>query len=133
MINPMIKLCNENNDEDESYALTRLSNVVIFFNEDDIISKIGTCDGNVYDTLISITNDEVDIDDLQCKSCDEFLVALDLHNCIHNVDMDAILQSCHENITKKQINLIKENVSLKRRLTNIKKLLKNIVDEKNEN
>ena len=129
---PMIKGVNDDNIR----FLASLTNITLMFNDTDdieddctdftnIITQVAFNDGSACSQLMSCTNEIIDIYKLNCHSFEEFLVALDLHNCLFNVDIDELIQSNRKSMKSNKVTkLLKENVMLKKQLENIKKCLK---------
>ena len=128
---PMIKGVRE----DIQFLASLTSITLMFNNTDDIeddctdftntITQVAFTDGSECNQLMSCTNEIIDIYKLNCHSLEEFLVALDLHNCLFNVDMDELIQSNRKSMKSNKVTkLLKENMMLKKQLENIKKCLK---------
>lgn len=128
---PMIKGVRE-----DIQFLAPLTSITLMFNDtDDIeddcadftntITQVAFTDGSECSQLMSCTNEIIDIYKLNSHSLEEFLVALDLHNCLFNVDIDELIQSNRKSMKSNKVSkLLKENMMLKKQLENIKKCLK---------
>ena len=121
---PIIKVVND----DGRAMLSSIQNITLLFDDDnDYITDVLLNDGGNYHTIISYTGEWIDIKNLKCSSYEEFIVALDIHNCLFNVDIDETIKSYHKiSNQSKMADLIKENMKLKNQLNSIKKLLKSI-------
>ena len=124
---PYIKVIDK---EDDRIMISSLQNVVLTYGNDDDdvdvdcfegINSIELTNGGRYFTLISCIGEQIDISSMKCFSYEEFLIELDLHNCLFNLDIEKTIKS-DDSITK--LKLMKENAKLKRQLESIKKFLK---------
>ena len=125
---PMIKGIND----DDLIFMSPLSNITLIFHGDtdsdedfEGITHISFCDGSECECLISCTGEAINIAQLHCYSYEEFLIALDLHNCLFSVDIENTIKSCNSLSSKKISSIIQENARLKKQLNDIKQLLKN--------
>ena len=114
--------------DDEMTALTSLENIVIMSTYDietnkECISCVCLCDGSEWDALLSCDGQRVCIEDMHASTYEEFLIALDLHNCIYHISTDEEIP-CHRKSSVKMSNLISENAKLKQQLNAITKILK---------
>ena len=114
--------------DDEITALTPLENIVIVFSYDiktnkECIHHVCLCDGSEWDTLLSCDGQHVSIEDMHASTYEEFLIALDLHNCIYHISTDEETPR-HRKSSVKMSNLISENAKLKQQLKAITKILK---------
>ena len=114
--------------DDEMTALTPLENIVIMFTYDietnkEFIHHVCLCDGSEWDTLLSCDGQRVCIEDMHASTYEEFLVALDIHNCIYHISTDEEIPH-HRKSSVKMSNLISENAKLKQQLKAITKILK---------
>lgn len=114
--------------DDETTALTSLENIVILFAYDvetntERIHHICLCDGSEWEDLLSCDGQRVCIEDMHASTYEEFLVALDLHNCIYHISTDEEIPR-HRKSSVKMSNLISENAKLKQQLKAITKILK---------
>lgn len=115
-------------DEEKIIALTSLENIVIMSTYDmetnaECIHCICLCDGSEWDKLLSCDGQQVCIEKMHASTYEEFLIALDLHNCIYHVSPNEEI-SCHAKSSVKMSNLISENAKLKQQLKAITKILK---------
>jgi len=93
------------------------------------LSCIYTNDGTDYGTLVSTIGDLVEIENLHVSSYEEFLIALDTHNCLFIVDEDGLLtqfKPSKKSHIDSMFKLRQENANLKRQLGEIKSMLKKI-------
>ena len=131
----MVKYIKVINDDRTEVQLAPLALCTLSFEYDEDLGKerslngIYVNDGIDYDTLVSTTGDLVEIEKLNASSYEEFLIALDTHNCLFIVDEDGLLTqfkpSKKSNIDS-MFKLRKENANLKRQLGEIKSILKKI-------
>lgn len=113
---------------DDIVALTSLENIVIIFTYDaetnkECIYRVCLCDGSEWDDLLSCDGQRVHIEDMRASTYEEFLIALDLHNCIYHISTDEEIPH-HKKSSVKMSNLISENAKLKQQLKAITKILK---------
>ena len=114
--------------DDETTALTPLENIVIMFTYDketkaECIHHVCLCDGSEWDILLSCDGQQVCIEDMHTSTYEEFLIALDLHNCIYHISTNEEIPR-HRKSSIKMSNLISENAKLKQQLKAITKILK---------
>ena len=114
--------------DDEMTALTSLENIVIMSTYDiktnkECIHHVCLCDGSEWEDLLSCDGQRVCIENTHASTYEEFLVALDLHNCIYHISTDEEIP-CHRKSSVKMSNLISENAKLKQQLKAITKILK---------
>ena len=114
--------------DDETTALTPLENIVIVFTYDketkaECIHHVCLCDGSEWDILLSCDGQQVCIEDMHTSTYEEFLIALDLHNCIYHISTNEEIPR-HRKSSIKMSNLISENAKLKQQLKAITKILK---------
>lgn len=114
--------------DDEMTALTSLENIVIMSTYDvetntERINRICLCDGSEWEDLLSCDGQRVCIEDMHASTYEEFLIALDLHNCIYHISTDEEIPR-HRKSSVKMSNLISENAKLKQQLKAITKILK---------
>ena len=114
--------------DDEITALTPLENIVIMFTYDketnaECIRCVCLCDGSEWDTLLSCNGQHVRIEDMHVSTYEEFLIALDLHNCIYHISTDEEIPHYRKSSVNMS-NLISENAKLKQQLKAITKILK---------
>ena len=131
----MVKYIKVINDDRTAVQLAPLALCTLEFEYDEDLEKalflnsIYMNDGIDYSTLVSTTGDLVEIRNLNASSYEEFLIALDMHNCLFMVDEDGLLTQFKPS-KKSDINsmfkLRKENANLKRQLGEIKSILKKI-------
>ena len=112
--------------DDEITALTPLENIVIMFTYDsetnkECINHVCLCDGSEWEDLLSCDGQRVCIEDMHASTYEEFLIALDLHNCVYHTDEEI---PRHRESSIKMSNLISENAKLKQQLKAITKILK---------
>ena len=115
--------------DNEMTALTSLENIVIMFTYDvetnkEFINRVCLCDGSEWEELLSCDGHRVRIEDMHASTYEEFIIALDLHNCIYHISTDEEIP-CHSKSSIKMSNLISENAKLKQQLKAITKILKN--------
>lgn len=113
---------------DEMTALTSLENIVIMSTYDietnkECIHHVCLCDGSEWEDLLSCDGQRVCIEDMHASTYEEFLIALDLHNCIYHISTDEEIPH-HRKSSVKMSNLISENAKLKQQLKAITKILK---------
>ena len=77
----------------------------------ECIRSVCLCDGSEWDTLLSCNGQHVRIEDMHVSTYEEFLVELDLHNCIYHISTDEEILS-HRKSSVKMSNLISENAKL---------------------
>lgn len=116
--------------DDEMTAQTPLENIVIMFTYDqetnaECIHHVCLCDGSEWDTLLSYDGQKVCIEDMHASTYEEFLIVLDLHNCIYHISTNEEIP-CHRKSSVKMSNLILENAKLKQQLKAITKILKDL-------
>ena len=116
------------NCDDEMTALTSLENIVIMSTYDigtnkECIHHVSFCDGSEWEDLLSCNGQHVRIEDMHVSTYEEFLIALDLHNCIYHISTDEEIPR-HRKSSVKMSNLISENAKLKQQLKAITKILK---------
>lgn len=107
------------------YRYASLNNVIINCDADDhIIFNCIDNAGDCFGYLISTDNQKFDIEKLKCKSFEEFLIALDLHNLLHGVlTNDNKNKSLNENLLMiENAKLKEENEKLKKKILKMKKL-----------
>ena len=114
--------------DDKITVLTPLENIVIMFTYDketnaERIRCVCLCDGSEWDTLLSCDGQCVCIEDMHASTYEEFLIALDIHNCIYHISTDEEIPR-HRKSSVKMSNLISENAKLKQQLKAITKILK---------
>lgn len=114
--------------DDEMTALTSLENIVIMSTYDietnkECIHHVCFCDGSEWEDLLSCDGQRVCIEDMHASTYEEFIIALDLHNCIYHISNDEEIP-CHRKSSVKMSNLISENAKLKQQLKAITKILK---------
>ena len=114
--------------DDEMTALTPLENIVIMSTYDigtnkECIHRVCLCDGSEWEDLLSCDGQRVCIEDMHASTYEEFLIALDLHNCIYRISTDEKIPR-HSKSSIKMSNLISENAKLKQQLKAITKILK---------
>ena len=114
--------------DDKMTALTPLENIIIMFTYDietnaECIHHICLGDGSEWDTLLSCDGQHICIEDMHASTYEEFLIALDLHNCIYHISTNEEIPH-HRKTSVKMSNLISENVKLKQQLKAITKILK---------
>lgn len=114
--------------DDEMTALTSLENIVIMSTYDvetnkECIHHVCLCDGSEWEDLLSCDGQRVCIEDMHASTYEEFLIALDLHNCIYHISTDEEIPH-HRKSSVKMSNLISENAKLKQQLKAITKILK---------
>ena len=130
MNTPMIKGVND----DGIRFLSSLTSITLMFNDTDdikddfdftdIITKVAFTDGSECSKLMSCTGETIDIYKLNCHSLEEFLIELDLHDCLYNIDIDEALQSNNKCMKSSKISkLVRENMRLKKQLETIKKCI----------
>ena len=117
-------------DEDSTqFIYTPVSTITLISNDDNIIKSIGTIDGTEVYYIESTTNDLIEIRSLNCKSYEEFVIALELYNLLHGMNINANNWSkLEQNQMKKIRKLEQENIELKNKLNQLKKII-NIKDE----
>ena len=114
--------------DDEMSALTSLDNIVIMFTYDietnkEHIYHICLCDGSEWDDLLSCDGQRICIEDMRASTYEEFLIELDLHNCIYHISTDEEIPHDRKSSVKMSY-LISENAKLKHQLKAITKILK---------
>ena len=117
---PIMLFCAEyENDSEPTYVPI---NSVSFITDRNVITQC--YDSNYsYDYLISTDGSFIKIEDLNCKTYDELLIALEIHGLLHgmstngNEDKSAIKELFIENSRLKE-----ENEKLKKKLSKLKKL-----------
>ena len=124
----MIKAIDINDEDTGMTALTSLENIVIMSTYNiktnkECINRVCLCDGSEWDTLLSCDGQHVCIKNMHASTYEEFLVALDLHNCIYHVSTDEEIPH-YQKSSVKMSNLISENAKLKQQLKAITKILK---------
>ena len=131
----MVKYIKVINDDRTEVQLAPLALCTLTFGYDEDLEKerslncIYMNDGVDYDTLVSTTGDLVEIEKLNVSSYEEFLIALDMHNCLFIVDEDGLLtqfKPSKKSDIDSMFKLRKENANLKRQLGEIKSMLKKI-------
>lgn len=131
----MMKYIKAINDDRTAVQLAPLSLCTLEFEYDEdsgeerSLNSIYMNDGLNYSTLVSMTGDLVEIKKLKVSSYEEFLIALDMHNCLFIVDEDGLLtqfKPSKKNDIDSMFKLRKENANLKRQLGEIKSILKKI-------
>ena len=131
----MVKYIKVINNDRTEVQLAPLALCTLAFGYDEDLEKerslscIYTNDGIDYDTLVSTTGDLVEIEKLNVSSYEEFLIALDTHNCLFMIDEDGLLtrfKPSKKNDIDSMFKLRKENANLKRQLGEIKSILKKI-------
>ena len=131
----MLKYIKVINDDRTEVQLTPLALCTLSFEYDEDLAKecslngIYVNDGLNYNTLVSMTGDLVEIEKLNASSYEEFLIALDMHNCLFIVDEDGLFtqfKPSKNSDIDSMFKLRKENVNLKRQLNEIKSILKKI-------
>lgn len=115
--------------DDEMTAMMSLENIVIMFTYDaetnkEFVHHICFCDGSEWEDLLSCDGQRVCIEDMHASTYEEFIIALDLHNCIYHISTDEEIPR-HKTSSVKMSNLISENAKLKQQLKAITKILKN--------
>lgn len=132
---PMMKYIKVINDDRTAVQFAPLALCTLEFEYDEDLEKerslnsIYMNDGIDYSTLVSITGDLVEIEKLNVSSYEEFLIALDTHNCLFMIDEDGLLtqfKSSKKSSIDSMFKLRKENANLKRQLGDIKSILKKI-------
>lgn len=89
-----------------------------------IVDCISAC-SDVFDYLVSTNGQAIKIKDLNCKSYDELLIALELHDLLYGLPEDAIDKSelkTFQKLFKENNELKKENEKLKKKLEKMKQL-----------
>lgn len=131
----MMKYIKVINDDRSEVQLTQLALCNLCFDYDGNLKKDGflSCiyltNGGDYYTLVSTTGDFVEIDKLNVSSYEEFLIALDMHNCLFMIDEDNLLtqfKPSKKSDIDSMFKLRKENANLKRQLDEIKSIMKKI-------
>ena len=134
--NQMMKYIKVINDDRTEVQLAPLSLCTLSFEYDEDLEKerslsaIYTNDGNDYETLVSMTGDLVEIETLNVSSYEEFLIALDMHNCLFMIDEDGLLtqfKPSKKSSIDSMFKLRQKNANLKRQLSEIKSILKKII------
>lgn len=99
----------------------------IYDNDNEYIQYFGTQSGDTVNSLESIDNLTIKISDLKCKSYEELLVQMDVHNLLHGMEIpDEICTTDTkiDNVLKNKVKVLtKENMQLKLKLKQLKNLL----------
>lgn len=111
-------------------VITLFSSLAFIYDEDnEYIEYFGAQSGDNIDRLESVDGMAIDILDLKCKSYEDVLIQMDLHDLLHGKEMpDEICatSTTTDNALKKQVKkLAEENKKLKLKL----KQLKNLIDK----
>lgn len=131
----MMKYIKVINNDRTAVQLAPLSLCTLEFEYDEDLEKerslvsIYMNDGFDYSTLVFMTGDLVDIEKLNVSSYEEFLIALDTHNCLFMIDEDGLLtqfKPSKKSDSDSMFKLRQENINLKRQLGEIKSILKKI-------
>lgn len=115
---------------DNVKVITLFSSLAFIYDDDDeYIEWFGAQSGDNIDRLESIDGTTVEISDLKCKSYEEVLVQMDLHDLLHNKEIpDEIctIDAKTDSALKKKVKeLTEENRHLRLKL----KQLKNLIDK----
>ena len=95
-------------------------------NDNSIIDSVILHDSNLYDTLVSCTGEKIKIANLNCSSYEEFIVALDVYNCLHSFNTKDMHQNSRHSKDSNVAKLMLENAKLKKQLETIKNLVKTV-------
>ena len=114
---------------DNEKIITLFSSLAFIYDDDiEYIKCFGTQSGDSIERLESIDGLTIKISDLKCRSYEEVLVQMDLHNLLHGKDIpDEICTTGTKTdsaLKKKIKELAEENKQLKLKL----KQLKNLID-----
>lgn len=129
----MVKYIKVINDDRNEVQLAQLELCTLSFEYDEDLKKESSLisiylnDGVDYSTLVSVTGDLVEIEKLNVSSYEEFLIALDMHNCLFMVNEDGLLtqfKPSKKSSIDSMFKLRQENANLKRQLSEIKNILK---------
>lgn len=123
---PVIKAVND----DDNIIISLLQNVTLLYNNDEDdsfqgITHFGLNDGSECPIVMSCAGERIEVSNLRCFSYEDLIIALDLHNCLFNIDIEKTIESCRKSSQPDQLEkLLRENAKLKKQLETIKKLLK---------
>ena len=115
---------------DDLKVITTFSSLSFIYDDDnEYIQYFGTQSGDNIERLESIDSLTIEISDLKCKSYEELLVQMDVHNLLHGMDIPddicTIGTKTDYALKKKVKELAEENRQLKLKL----KQLKNLIDK----
>ena len=120
----MVKLKEDKDSEYGTYC--SIYNISYSYNDEDgTIDAIYDLPGAENRCIVSTSGVEYDIASLGCKSYEEFIVALDLYNLIFDPNqIETHINEFKNNQVEKIKNLIHENALLKKKIKDLKKILK---------
>ena len=120
----MLKLKEDMDSEGGIYC--PICNVNFLYNEEDgKICVICDLSGAENRCIVSTSGAEYNIESLGCKSYEEFIVALDLYNLIFDPNqIETHINEFKDDQVKTIKNLIHENAVLKKKIKDLKKILK---------
>ena len=122
----MPKMLKLKEDEDSDVGIyCPICSINALYNEDGQIYAICDLGGGENRCIVSTSGAEYNIASLGCKSNEEFTVALDLYNLVFDPNqIETHINEFKDDQVKKIKNLIHENALLKKKIKDLKKILK---------
>lgn len=117
---------------DDEKIITLFSSLsFIYDNDNKCIMYFGAQSGDNIKRLESIDGSIIEISSLKCKSYEEVLVQMDMHNILHDMEIPGeicttdikINNKINNSLKKKVKELTEENRQLKLKLKQLKKIL----------
>lgn len=123
----MPKMLKLKEDKDSEYGVyCSIDNINYLYNDEDgTIDAIYDLSGAENRCIVSTLGTKYNISSLGCKSYEEFILALDLYNLIFDPNqIETHINEFKNDQVKKIQNLMHENALLKKKIKDLKKILK---------